>query len=99
MIDLETISNKLDQLLEKVSAASTIQRYLSIAQAASYAGVSEESIRRLLGSGKLSAYRPVGGRVVIDLQQLNELILASEQQQSGRGVHHPQSAQPGGAHV
>ena len=35
------------------------------------------SIRRMLASGKLQAFRPVRGRVLIDREQLDSVITAS----------------------
>lgn len=55
----------------------TAPRFLSIDQAARHAGLSPKSIRRMLAAGKLTAYRPVKGRVLIDRLQLDQAILAS----------------------
>jgi excisionase family DNA binding protein len=59
-------------------AAETTQRYLSYADASRYSGMSEQTLRRLVDSGRLKVYRPTGGRkVVFDRHQLDELIQAS----------------------
>lgn len=47
---------------------------LSVNEAAARAGISPASIRRLVRSGRLRAYRPVPDRIVIDPQQLEEFI-------------------------
>ncbi len=56
-------------------------RFLSVRDSASYSGLSRETIRRMLQSGKLTPYRPVPGRIVVDRQQLDSVILASAETQ------------------
>jgi excisionase family DNA binding protein len=51
-------------------------RFLAVTAAATYSGLSEETIRRWLRSGRLTAYRP-NRRVLVDREQLDRLILAS----------------------
>jgi excisionase family DNA binding protein len=64
------------------------RRYLSVAHAAEYADLSEDSIRSLLSSGKLTALRPVPGRVVIDRRELDALLLSSTRRpRRARGVY------------
>ncbi|HWE36730.1 MAG TPA: helix-turn-helix domain-containing protein [Isosphaeraceae bacterium] len=59
---------------------------MSVELAAAYASVSEQTIRRLIGAGKLTPYRPVSGRVVVDRRQLDALVLSSTgPARSGRG--------------
>jgi hypothetical protein len=63
------------------------QRFLTIEDAAIRSGLSQESIRRLLSSGKLTPLRPVRGRIVIDVNQLDSLILSSDSRpRKGRGL-------------
>jgi len=76
MADLDTIIQKLDVLLAR---DSTIRRFLPVGDAARYAGVSVESIRRMLANGQLTQLRPVPGRVVVDREQLDSAILATAQ--------------------
>jgi excisionase family DNA binding protein len=53
-------------------------RYLDYRGAARYSDLSETTLRRLIESGKLRAYRPTGERkVLIDRTELDELIQAS----------------------
>jgi excisionase family DNA binding protein len=62
-------------------------RYFGIDGAASYCGLSAESIRRLLAAGRLTALRPIRGRVLIDKRQLDELVLRSDHKpRTGRGL-------------
>jgi excisionase family DNA binding protein len=63
------------------------QRFFSIDHAAGYAGLSTKTIRRLLSSGKLRALRPVKGRILIDRDELDALVLSSDQRpRRGRGI-------------
>lgn len=83
---LERIDLKLQTLLDRVTIQD--KRFLAVPDAAAYAGVSDESIRRLLAAGKLTAFRPVPGRVVVDRRELDAVILASSRRPSqGRGMH------------
>jgi excisionase family DNA binding protein len=81
---LTLLHAKLDTLLERSSVAE--RRFLTVANAAQYADLSEESIRRLLASGKLTGLRPLKGRVLIDRRQLDALVLSSTTKpRTGRG--------------
>jgi excisionase family DNA binding protein len=53
------------------------QRWATVNGAASHSAMSEESIRRLIAAGKLKAHRPVRGRILIDLRELDTLIETS----------------------
>ena len=84
MVDLAVIDAKLDAILARAPAAE--QRFLTVDNAATYSGLSSESVRRLLSAGKLTALRPVKGRIVIDRVQLDSFVLASDQRpRTGRG--------------
>lgn len=64
------------------------QRYFGVDAAAAYSDLSAETIRRLLAGGKLTPLRPCKGRVLIDKQQLDSLILSSTTRpRTGRGRH------------
>ena len=56
---LEALTAKLEAVLDRVTST---RRFVSVAHAAEYADLSEESVRRLLGRGLLNAYRPVRGK-------------------------------------
>jgi hypothetical protein len=61
-------------------------KYVGIADAANYSGLSVESIRGLLSSGKLTALRVVRGRVTISIEELDGLIRSSTNSlRGGRG--------------
>lgn len=66
---------KLDKVLAQVSVASP--RFQGVSPAAKYSGLSPASIRRLISTGKLTGLRPVRGRVVVDLRELDALLLSS----------------------
>jgi hypothetical protein len=76
-LDIDALAEALaERLVQRVGAAVS-RRYFSVADAATYSGLSADSIRSLLSSGKLTGYRPVSGRVVIDRRELDSLIQAS----------------------
>ncbi|HUT10739.1 MAG TPA: excisionase family DNA-binding protein [Thermoguttaceae bacterium] len=61
-------------------------RFLSVQGAATRASLSTDSIRRLVESGRLTALRPVRGKVLIDARELDALILSStDRVRNGRG--------------
>lgn len=61
------------------------KKYVTVKEAVEFSSLKERSIRRLLASGELTKYVPVGGRVVIDLEQLENLIRGSAGNVSTRG--------------
>jgi excisionase family DNA binding protein len=62
------------------------QRYFTIANAAAYCDLSEASIRRLVAARKLTALRPVRGRILLDRQELNAFInVSTSSPRTGRG--------------
>jgi excisionase family DNA binding protein len=83
-LDLDAIAEALAEKLAGVA----VKRYLSVAEAAAYSSLSPDSVRTLLTSGKLTALRPVPGRVLIDRRQLDSLILGSTRTpRQRRGVY------------
>ena len=65
-----------------------------------YSGLSTKSIRRFISAGKLQAYRPARGRVLISIAELDALIRNSTQRlRRGRGIYDRSTAGPcGGDH-
>lgn len=59
---LQEINEKLDSLGRQVSESN--RRDMSVASAATYADLSETSIKRLCQSGKLKALRAVKGKIL-----------------------------------
>jgi excisionase family DNA binding protein len=80
------------ELLEKLSAIldrarNSDRRFLSVPHAAKYTDLSVASIRRLLAAGKLTAMRPVRGKILIDVRELDATILGSTARpRKGRGM-------------
>lgn len=81
---LERIEQLLAQLGDQVAVGTP--RWLGVSAAATYAGLGEKTIRQLLSCGKLTAHRPVRGRIVIDRHELDGLITnATNDIRGGRG--------------
>ena len=79
------VAEKLTDRLSSI-VARPIQRFVTIADAAIRVGVSEDSIRRLISTGKLTALRPIKGRIVLDVNQLDAHVLSSDSRpRKGRG--------------
>src|SRR5262249_45403547 len=85
LTDLET---RLDQLLELVRQRPPSEpRFLGVEEAARYASLSPESIRRMLATGQLTARRPRRGRVLVCRRELEAVVLASTGRvKAGRGA-------------
>ncbi len=87
---LQLILQKLDELA--AGKAVPAPRFFSVADAAGYTSLSSDSIRRLLESGRLTALRPVKGKILIDRRELEHVVLGStDRPAAGRGVRpgHP----------
>lgn len=83
---LADVLERLDALTERLNAGPT--RYLSIDSAARYADVSDDTIRRALSRGDLTALRPARGRVVIDRLEIDAWLrgTAGTSLRKGRGI-------------
>jgi excisionase family DNA binding protein len=87
-IDLDALADALASRLGERLDAANARRFFSVSRAAEYADISTDSIRSLLAAGKLTALRPVPGRVVIDRRELDALLAASTRQpRRGRGAY------------
>jgi excisionase family DNA binding protein len=62
------------------------RRWLTVSAAAGYSGLSEPSVRRLLATGRLTGYRPVRKRILIDKMQLDSVIETSADRQPETGA-------------
>ena len=81
---ISDLAARIDALTAAVAAPP--QRWLAVSSTAIYADLSVESIRRLLAAGKLTARRPVKGKVLIDRVELDSLISsATATPRRGRG--------------
>jgi hypothetical protein len=84
-ITISDLASKLDAVLERLSAPA--QEFFSIPAAAEYSSISPESVRHLLAAGKLTAFHPVPGRVVVSRKELEAYILGTDaRQRKGRGI-------------
>lgn len=63
----------------------TAKKYATIAEVADFTGLSEGTIRNLLTMRELTAYRPVPGRIVLDLQEVEKFVRDSAERPSARG--------------
>ncbi len=67
--------------------ALLLPRFLSVKRAAEYTSLSEATIRRLLGGGKLTSLRPCKGKILIDRHQLDAVVVSSTAMpRTGRGI-------------
>ena len=85
---LTRIEQRLEAVFLRLDDPRPVKRWLTVANAAEYADLSEESIRRLIAAGKLTAHRPVKGRVLLDRHELDDVIRATANQRprTGRGM-------------
>jgi excisionase family DNA binding protein len=73
----------LEKLATLIADAVTLQtaampaRYLTIKSAARYTSLSEGSIRSLISTRRLTALRPVAGRVLLDRRELDSVLRSS----------------------
>jgi len=79
---LKPIMDELRMLRERQSVAT----YMTIREACDYSRLSDDTIRRLIDSGRLDAYRPVGGIILIARRQLDHVITSSKKRKSTRGT-------------
>jgi excisionase family DNA binding protein len=94
-LDLGALAEAVAGLVAERLADLAQRRYLSVAHAAMYCDLSEDSVRSLLSSGKLTAYRPVAGRVLIDRRELEALLQSSTKRpRRARGVYDRTAAGP-----
>ncbi len=61
--------------------------FASVKGAMEFCGLSERTIRQMLADGRLTPYRPIPGRVLISLEELEKLIRESRNQEGARGQH------------
>jgi excisionase family DNA binding protein len=54
-----------------------VQRFVSIAEAATYTGLGCETIRRKIREGTLRAYRPVRKKILLELNDVDMMVRAS----------------------
>ena len=70
----------LERMLESLAKRAEFGRWLTVRAASDYSGLSEKSVRRMLASAKLTAHRPVRGKILICRRELDALIQTSTNQ-------------------
>jgi excisionase family DNA binding protein len=61
------------------------KRFATVGEVAEFTGLSEGTIRNLLAMRQLTSFRPVPGRVLLDLREVEKFIKQSATRQSTRG--------------
>lgn len=61
--------------------------FVSITQAAQRCGLSVSTVRGMMARGALRRYVPVGGKVLVRVSELNDLMEASIGKRCTRGQH------------
>jgi excisionase family DNA binding protein len=65
-------------MMTRLNAATSDEaRFLTLQQAAAFSGLSEMSLRRLVAAGRLTVYRPLRRKALLDRRQLEALIRGS----------------------
>jgi excisionase family DNA binding protein len=97
MLTDTTITDRLDALeglVRRLLDQRAPSRWLTVAEAAQHSRLSEESIRRLIATRRLTPHYPRRGRILIDRVELDAHIAGSVRRPAGgRG----QRAAEGGA--
>ncbi|MEX0938527.1 MAG: hypothetical protein WDZ59_11765 [Pirellulales bacterium] len=68
----DNILARLDTRTERLDAPAP--RWLSVAGAAAYSSLSEKSIRRLIGMGRLTPRRVLRGKLLVDRHEIDSVI-------------------------
>lgn len=72
--------------IDTPSADQRWPRWQTLGVASEYASLSQASLRRLVAAGRLTAHRPVRGRVLLDQVEIDALIGgATAEPRTGRG--------------
>ena len=65
--------------------SGTAKKYVTVAAAAEFTGLSVATIRNLIAMHELTGYRPVPGRIVLDLREVDAFVRLSIGRRSTRG--------------
>jgi hypothetical protein len=76
-IDPDGLADVVAERVVSCLRSLVLKRFLSVVEAAEFSGLSADSIRTLLAGGRLTGYRPVAGRVVVDREELLAFIRSS----------------------
>jgi excisionase family DNA binding protein len=89
-LDLDALADIVAAKVAERLSGRPAPRFLTVRQAAEYTALSQDSIRSMLARGRLTALRPVQGRVVIDLRELDAVVTSSSgRPRTGRGIRQP----------
>lgn len=72
-ISVDDVADRLEQRLSAL-IASPYPEWMSVATFAKYADMSEESARKLISTGDLTAYRPLKGKILINRREADNVI-------------------------
>lgn len=61
------------------------RKYITVAETAQFTGLSIGTIRNLLSMRLLTAFRPVPGRILLDLTEVDEFVRSRNGPRSTRG--------------
>lgn len=80
MLQLKNEMSELKQEIQELRSAKVIKRSrrieldsVTIKEAAKALGLSDSGIRKMIGDGRLSAYKPTTGGTRVTLQSINSL--------------------------
>ena len=83
---LKRIEAKLDSINQRESSGSN-RGYFSIKNAAIYCDLSQKTLRRFIEGGKLTAYRPAKGKILLKRKELEAFIgQCTKRVRIGRGI-------------
>lgn len=84
-ISVDEVAERLEQRLSKL-ITSPYPEWMTVSSFAKYADISEESVRKLINTGCLTAHRPLKGRILINRREGDNLIRSSTSApRKGRG--------------
>jgi excisionase family DNA binding protein len=70
---------------EMAKKTAIAEKYVTVQKAAEFTGLSVATIRNLIATRDLTAFRPVPGRIVLDLSEIDKFMRRSSGQSSTRG--------------
>lgn len=85
--DIVELTCALRDLIDRIDQRAW-SRWLSVEGAAEYCSICDKSVRNLIAAGKLTPSRAVRGKLLIDRQQLDAVLLAEcgKRLRKGRGI-------------
>lgn len=65
------------------------RKYVSIAETSVYTGLSASTIRNLIARQELTVYRPVPGRTMLSIEEIDRYMRRAKNKPSTRGRRRP----------